>query len=378
MGRKALPLLAGLAAVAVLSAATVVVTRRTAAAAASSSASTVTVFAADSDVNKISYTPADADTVDLVLNGDTWQWTGDAAFPLEQSYPEAMADLLKSVQATSLVVDSASDSAAYGFDAPANTITATHADGSAETYLLGATNSHTGETYLMQQGKSAVYTVSDSFVTAFHYALDAMLKVESWGVTSADELDSVTLTHGGETYTLSVTRAENADSTETKTYTVTLADGTTFTPNADAAADFLENAAKQSFSGCVNYKGDSAFVTSCGLDNGGSTATLTLQYTKDGQSGTFTVDVGNGSDTGVYFAKQPDSTAVNTIDGATLALLLNTTSDTLRSEPNYDTSTPEESDLSQALSEAQSQDAANASSAAASADTGAQSTSAAA
>ena len=135
-----------------------------------------------SEIEAVSYTLADGETVTLKANSEpaaesdsnayqtVWRLAGDAAADLDETKVDAILSALctyVSAQATD------ADPAAYGFEAPLVTAEVTTADGTINlTYAMG-----TDGCYLMVKGDSSVYTVDASVVSALLYPAD-QLKAE--------------------------------------------------------------------------------------------------------------------------------------------------------------------------------------------------------
>ena len=135
-----------------------------------------------SEIEAVSYTLADGETVTLKANSEpaaesgsnayqtVWRLTEDTAADLD----ETKVDAILSALCTYVSAQAAdADPAAYGFEAPLVTAEVTTADGTINlTYAMG-----TDGCYLMVEGDSSVYTVDASVVSALLYPAD-QLKAE--------------------------------------------------------------------------------------------------------------------------------------------------------------------------------------------------------
>ena len=135
-----------------------------------------------SEIEAVSYTLADGETVTLKANSEpaaesgsaayqtVWRLAGDTAADLDETKVDAILSALctyVSAQATD------ADPAAYGFEAPLVTAEVTTADGTINlTYAMG-----TDGCYLMVEGDSSVYTVDASVASALLCPAD-QLKAE--------------------------------------------------------------------------------------------------------------------------------------------------------------------------------------------------------
>ena len=108
---------------------------------------------------------------------DQWYYTPDKDFPLQQSYPEDMAETVGSITAGRELTDGDSIDA-YGLDEPAYTIEYTDADGNTAELLFG---DMTGDDYyVMLNGNDTVYTVNSSVIDPFNYTLDDMARLDDY------------------------------------------------------------------------------------------------------------------------------------------------------------------------------------------------------
>ena len=135
-----------------------------------------------SEIEAVSYTLADGETVTLKANSEpaaesgsnayqtVWRLAGDTAADLD----ETKVDAILSALCTYVSAQAAdADPAAYGFEAPLVTAEVTTADGTINlTYAMG-----TDGCYLMVEGDRSVYTVDASVVSALLYPAD-QLKAE--------------------------------------------------------------------------------------------------------------------------------------------------------------------------------------------------------
>lgn len=129
---------------------------------------------------------------------DQWYYTPDKDFPLQQSYPEDMAETVGNITADRELTDA--DSAdAYGLDDPSSTIEYTDADGNVTKIFIG---DMTGENYyVMVNGNDTVYTVESSVIDTLNYSLDDMAQLDDYPSIGSGNLVKEVITQGGETTT---------------------------------------------------------------------------------------------------------------------------------------------------------------------------------
>ena len=129
---------------------------------------------------------------------DQWYYTPDKDFPLQQSYPEDMAETVGSITAGRELTDGDSIDA-YGLDEPAYTIEYTDADGNTTELLFG---DMTGDDYyVMLNGNDTVYTVNSSVIDPFNYTLDDMAQLDDYPSIGSGNLVKEVITQNGETTT---------------------------------------------------------------------------------------------------------------------------------------------------------------------------------
>ena len=290
----------------------------------------VTVAALEADtLTALSWTNASDGTLELSrTDTDTdWSYTGDSAFPVDQSYPQAMLDALTEVSA-SLAIDNPSDLDEYGLETPGLTITATDAEGTATSFSLGDQNELTGEYYLScsaDEGK--VYLVDDTLASAFSYDLYDLVEMETlpdFGTVTALSIEqqsgSLTLEYKEDAAGMSYNPEE---------FHWFLAQGEELTAvDADEAQSLASTVTGLSWQLCSDYKADEEELAEYGLDDSALTVRLTYlpqeetdeaaededstaqdEEGQDAQPQTFTLLVGADVDGGTY-ARIADSRMV--------------------------------------------------------------------
>lgn len=129
---------------------------------------------------------------------DQWYYTPDKDFPLQQSYPEDMAEAAGSITADRELTDGDSLDA-YGLDDPAYTVEYTDAEGNVTELLFG---DMTGDDYyVMISGSDTVYTVSSSVIDALNYSLEDMAQLDDYPSIGSGNLVKEVITQNGETTT---------------------------------------------------------------------------------------------------------------------------------------------------------------------------------
>lgn len=139
---------------------------------------------------------------------DQWYYTQDKDFPLQQSYPEDMAEAVGGITADRELTDGDSLDA-YGLDDPAYTVQYTDADGNVTELLFG---DMTGDDYyVMISGSDTVYTVGSSVIEPLNYSLEDMAQLDSYPSIGSGNLVEEVIIQDGETTTYD---SENEDQAE--------------------------------------------------------------------------------------------------------------------------------------------------------------------
>lgn len=286
------------------------------------------------EVDSIEYT-LDTGNVSLVKDGDVWQWSQDAEFPLMQDFPQAMASQGQTIDATSLVRSDGEELSTYGLDEPSKTIVLKSGEETV-TCLIGDLNNYTGEYYMMLEGGKEIYTVSASFYSTFSYDLYDMIVMEQWPVTSVDDVRSVEY-EGADGTTLSLAASENEDGTLSYQVNGSEADTT-------AAQDYIREFTYLTITECANYKASDDELSTYGLD--APAAVIQIRWEESDEDGNtasdeITLTVGASDGNGGYYVRVGDSQAVNVMSGEELDWILSP--DASDFEPEADVSSEAES-----------------------------------
>lgn len=137
------------------------------------------VYVTDTDpeeITSIVYNVGNGD-MSFQKGGDTWYYSQDTDFPLNQSYPESMAEALGKMKADRELTggDSLAD---YGLDVPSYTVEYTDSDGSVTTLYFGDT---TGDCYYVTvNDDETVFTVPNTVISDLEYSLDDMAQLDEY------------------------------------------------------------------------------------------------------------------------------------------------------------------------------------------------------
>ena len=228
---------------------------------------------------------------------DQWYYTPDKDFPLQQSYPEDMAETVGSITADRELTDGDSIDA-YGLDEPAYTIEYTDADGNTAELLFG---DMTGDDYyVMLNGNDTVYTVNSSVIDPFNYTLDDMAQLDDYPSIGSGNLVKEVITQNGETTTYD---SEDEDQAE------------------DIAA-VAGGLGAVSLSEAADYSVEDEDLDVYGLDED-SRITVEATYTQDDEEHLFTLYIGNEDGSGNRYVMLNDSRIVYLISDEICDNILN-------------------------------------------------------
>ena len=228
---------------------------------------------------------------------DQWYYTPDKDFPLQQSYPEDMAETVGSITADRELTDGdALD--AYGLDDPVYTVEYTDAEGNVTELLFG---DMTGDDYyVMISGSDTVYTVSSSVIEALNYSLEDMAQLDDYPSIGSGNLVKEVITQNGETTTYN---SEDEDQAE------------------DIAA-VAGGLGAVTLSEAADYSVEDEDLDMYGLDQA-SRITVEATYTQDDEEQLLTLYIGNEDGNGNRYVMLNDSRIVYLISDEICDNILN-------------------------------------------------------
>ena len=141
---------------------------------------------ASEDVTGIAY-EKDGEWLAFTKNDDTWSCETDTAAAIDSDKMKTMLSSLGSMTADS-TVESPTDTAPYGLDAPSVQAVITFSDGSEKTLTFGSTNAILGGTYVQISDDDNVYLVGSSYVnTTLNKSVDDLTVDETKDTTDDAE-----------------------------------------------------------------------------------------------------------------------------------------------------------------------------------------------
>lgn len=286
----------------------------------------VTVFTLDMDqVTGLSWT-YEGEEVSLEQDAENnWTYPADDAFPLDQSYPDAMVQALSEIQADR-IIEEPEDLSEYGLADPVCSITV-QADETRQ-LAIGDETSLGGQRYL-SLGDGNVYLVDASLLDDFALGLYDIVAKET--IPSMTDVSSFQIQSGSTTLTIDYTEEEGLAYSDQYTWFWNQ-DGTLTALDTGLTSTLLETITSLSWNSCVAYQATQDQLSQWGLDDPSVIVTVsyvessqveTNETDEDGQPiyetketpKTFTLELGD-YDGDTCYARLAGSTMVYQVDGS--------------------------------------------------------------
>ena len=146
--------------------------------------------------------------MDFEKDGDSWYYTADPDFPLDQSCPEEMAETVGQIEADRELTDG-DELTDYGLDEPAYTVEYTDSEGNVTRIYFG---DMTGDYYYVTVNDDGiVYTVASTVIEDLDYSLEDIAELDDYPSIGSGNLVREVITQNGETTTYD---SENEDQSE--------------------------------------------------------------------------------------------------------------------------------------------------------------------
>ena len=146
--------------------------------------------------------------MDFEKDGDSWYYTADPDFPLDQSCPEEMAETVGQIEADRELTDG-DELTDYGLDEPAYTVEYTDSEGNVTRIYFG---DMTGDYYYVTVNDDGiVYTVASTVIENLDYSLEDIAELDDYPSIGSGNLVREVITQNGETTTYD---SENEDQSE--------------------------------------------------------------------------------------------------------------------------------------------------------------------
>ncbi len=246
-------------------------------------------------------------TLSFTKDGDTWSYDEDDTFPVSE---EAMTNLLSIFEefGASFEIEDVEDYGQYGLDDPEGSVTLTYtdADGAEQTLTveLGDYSKMDSQRYV-SIGDDNVYLVTVDPMD--YYAIELSAVADNDAVPSFDEIESMTIESGDESYTIHY-------DAETEGYTAEI-DGSTVEMDSSLVSSYLTSLSGLSLTDYTTYNAEDADLTEYGLDEPG--ITVTVNYTAEDEDGntseeSFVISLGMNEEDAEALAEQEETEAEST------------------------------------------------------------------
>ncbi|MDD2979434.1 MAG: DUF4340 domain-containing protein [Hespellia sp.] len=255
------------------------------------------------DIDSIQYMDYDFGSGETTFEcvDDTWYYTQDKDFPLDESYPSSMAKTLGSLKADRELTDG--DSLAdYGLENPGCTVKVKDADGVETDIYIG---NATGDYYYVTVGtEGKVYTVASTEFSDMQTAVTDMAALDTFPTIGSGNLKKVEITENDTTTTID---SENDDDAEK----IATSAGGLSVVALDTVAD---------------YSADEAALKKFGLEETTSTKVV-VTYTDNKEEKTITFYLGTEDGNGNRYMKLANSDIVYQVKTSTCDNILGVTDD---------------------------------------------------
>lgn len=164
----------------------------------SSESTSTTAFKTDTDkVTELTVT-TESQTYTFTKSDDTWSYSEDETFPLDQDNFTELVAKLKSVSADR-ELDDVEDVSEYGLDAPTVQVSIKNSDDESHTLEFGAVNDMTSNCYMtVDNDSSKIYMVASTIETAFDFKLNDLAQKESFPSITSSTVTKMTVEKPGE------------------------------------------------------------------------------------------------------------------------------------------------------------------------------------
>ncbi len=269
-------------------------------------------------------------------DGESWTYTEDEDFPLDESYLEGMMDALSALEATKTIED-VEDYDQYGLEEPTCTVTV---EADSQVVLTIGDESSSGESLYVSIGDGNVYMVDVALLDSFAYGLYDLVDMES--IPSMSDVVSLTVEAQGQSMELVYLEDSGLAYSDSYVWFLSTQDGYV-TLDTELTETLLSTFTGLSWDSCVAY--DAQNLSEYGLDD--PVATVTVVYTlttevetnetdDDGNAITetveseesFVLEIGDYADSGCY-ARIAGSSMVYLVDATVSDMALYTTSEDL-------------------------------------------------
>lgn len=245
-----------------------------------------TVFAVNPEEIEVLQWNFGEEKLSFTFDGDSWYYTPDKDFPLNESLLENMAKQLKDIISYN-TIKNPRDPDSYGLDKPICTISVT-ANGTTSKVMIGD-KSVAGSIYYLSTGDEKVHMVDGALFNAFHCGL--------YDLISCEELPSLNNVWG-----LKISGYTDMDLScvwdDQGIRWYANVNGEKQLLDFNKVEEFITNVQKVSLDNCVCYNAEGALLEQYGFDE--KAAKVTVNYDQEDPKKTVTLELGYALEEGTY------------------------------------------------------------------------------
>lgn len=221
----------------------------------------------ETDITGLTYI-LDNEKLEFKKENDSWHYTQDENFPVDQDKIKTLLDNFKEIKAVRDLgqLENLED---YGLKEPLNTVTVTSNNGVETVFYIGSENETTGDYYMYMNNPEHIYTVSSTFANAFNGKLYDLIVDSSFPSITSNSIIKAVVQQQDNQLTLESSRDDTA------TWSVTDSKNEKKEADGTKSNQLLSNVTSLNFADYIDY--NCKDLEQYGLKD--PSAVITLDYT---------------------------------------------------------------------------------------------------
>ena len=221
----------------------------------------------ETDITGLTYI-LDKEKLEFKKENDSWHYTQDENFPVDQDKMKTLLDNFKDIKAVRDLgqLENLED---YGLEEPQNTVTVTSNNGVETVFYIGNENETTGDYYMYMNNPEHVYTVGSTFANAFNGKLYDLVVDSSFPSITSNSIIKAVIDQQDNQLTLESSRDDSA------TWSVTDSKNQKKEADGTKSNQLLSNVTSLNFTDYIDY--NCKDLEQYGLKD--PSAVITLDYT---------------------------------------------------------------------------------------------------
>ncbi|WP_394912975.1 DUF4340 domain-containing protein [uncultured Robinsoniella sp.] len=221
----------------------------------------------ETDITGLTYI-LDNEKLEFKKENDSWHYTQDENFPVDQDKMKTLLDNFKDIKAVRDLgqLENLED---YGLEEPQNTVTVTSNNGVETVFYIGNENETTGDYYMYMNNPEHVYTVGSTFANAFNGKLYDLVVDSSFPSITSNSIIKAVIDQQDNQLTLESSRDDSA------TWSVTDSKNQKKEADGTKSNQLLSNVTSLNFTDYIDY--NCKDLEQYGLKD--PSAVITLDYT---------------------------------------------------------------------------------------------------